>query len=158
MARTYEEFVEYFYSSKEAVLAVARWAWDEGYDVFIPAMVLRPKYEPAKNYSDDGDIHITKDGATKKLNIKLQNTAPFSGADDWPFPVIFVANKESADAYGDDISSYVIVSNDMKCACVINKKQTWQFWSVIKFYNEKHHYHEEVYACPIAQAKFYQIG
>ena len=158
MARTHEDFAEYFAMSRGAVLAVARWAWDEGYDVFIPAMVLRPEYEPAKNYRDDGDLHITKDGATKKLNVKLQNTMPFSGPDDWPFPVIFVANKESADAYGDDISSYVIVSKDMKCACIINRLQTRQFWSVVKFYNKKHDYHEEVYACPIVQGKFFKIG
>jgi hypothetical protein len=157
VARTYEEFVEYFHSSKEAVLAVARWAWDEGHDVFIPAMKLRPKHDFTNDYRDDGDLHITKDGLTKKLNVKHKSVT-FSGPKDFPFPLIFVANKKSADSYGDNISSYVIVSNDMKCACVINKKQTWQFWSVIKFFNEKHHYHEEVYACPIVQAKFYQIG
>lgn len=158
MARSYEDFAHYFNQSRDSVIAVARWAWLGGYDVFLPAMSILPKDGDPKDYRDDGDLHITKDGVTKKLNVKLQNTKPFSGAEDWPFPVIFVANKKSADEYGDDISSYVIVSNDMKAVCVINRMKTKQFWSVVRFYNQKHDYHEEVYACPIVQAKFYRIG
>lgn len=158
MARSHEEFSEYFNASIDSVFAVAKWASKGGHDVFIPAMVLRPKNADPKDYKDDGDLHITKDKVTKKLNVKSQNTAPFTGPADWPFPVIFVANKKSADSYGDQISSYVIVSKDLKFACVINTIKTRQFWSVVKFYNQKHDYHEEVYACPIVQAKFYQIG
>lgn len=158
MARTHEDFAHYFSLSKDSVFAVARWAWDNGYDVLIPKMVLCPKDGNPEDYRDDGDIHITKDGTTKKLNVKLQNTAAFSGAKSWPFTVIFVANKKSADIYGSEISSYVIVSKDMKCVCVINNRETRQFWSVVRFYNKKHDYYEEVYACPIVQAKFYKIG
>lgn len=158
MPRTYEQFSKYLDASRDSVFAVAKWSHKEGYDVFIPAIIIRPKDADPKDYKDDGDLHITKDGVTKKLNVKSQNTTKFSGPSDWPFPVIFVANKKSADAYGDTISSYVIVSKDMKCACLINTLQTKQFWSVVSFYNKEHDYHEEVYACPIVQAKFYQIG
>lgn len=157
MAKTYEKFVEDMEFSRDAVFAVAKWAHRSGYDVLIPAIVIRPPCADPENYVDDGDIHLTGKGERKKLNVKSSRKVTFSGPEDYPYKLIYVSSKKSADRMGDRISSYVIVSKDLKYACVINRVKTKQFWSVISSYDRDHDIREEVYACPIVQAQFYKL-
>lgn len=156
MPRTHEEFGEALEESRGPVFAVAEWLHRQEYDIFIPKIVLKPKYAKAIDYVDDGDIHMTKDGVTYKVNVKGHPNLNFTG-ETWPYKNVFVASTRFVDLKGDDMNYYMSLSADGKCICVINTKRTKHAWYVVSYYDKRSRKQEEVYACPVELVKFFAV-
>jgi len=153
MAKTDEEFEADLLASSDAVFTVARWLHDGGFDVFIPSVKMRKKHEKSIDYMDDGDLHITKNGVTKKVSVKGWHRTDFTDTS-FPFKSVFVANKRFVDIKGDQIGYYMTVNSSGTCICIVNTEKTKNSWSLITYYDKKSRQEETVYSCPIELATF----
>ena len=156
MPRTHEEFAEALEESRGPVFVVAEWLHRQEYDIFIPKIVLKPKYAKAVDYVDDGDIHMTKDGVTYKINVKGHTDKIFTPTT-WPHNNVFAASTRFVDLKGDDIGYYMPVSADLKYVGVINRLKTKHAWYVVSYYDKKARQQEEAYACPTELVKFFKV-
>ena len=158
MAKTYEQFKQNLLQSLPPVFTVGHSFSEMGFDIFIPSIKIRPKKgSKLADYQDDGDLHVTKDGKTTKINVK-QSSRSFSNADDWPFPTMFVAEKHIIDGkYGDIIGLYVIVSYDNKYAAAINPKKTKHLWKVRTVHEPKYDIMTTVYEIEKTAVRFFQL-
>ena len=156
MAKTDKEFGDDLDRSREAVFVVAKWLHKQQYDLFIPKIEQRPKYAKSIDYIDDGDLHMTKNGATYKVNVKGHETLKFTDKF-WPYDDVFVANTRFVDLKGDDIGYYMTVSADLKYVGVINRLKTKHAWYVVSYYDKKARQQEEAYACPTELVKFFKV-
>jgi hypothetical protein len=156
MAKTDEEFAKSLMESRDAVFAVAKWLHKKDYDLFIPRIVLRPKYAKADDYVDDGDIHMTKAGVTHKVNVKGHPGLKFTDTY-WPFKHVLVTSKRFVDLKGDDIGYYMSVSGDFKYVAVTNRAKTKHAWFLVTYYNKHSRQEETAYACPTDLVKFFKI-
>lgn len=156
MSRTHEEFGEALEYSRGPVFAVAKWLHKQQYDIFIPKIVLKPKYAKSEDYVDDGDIHMTKNGVTYKINVKGHADKIFTPTT-WPHNNVFAASTRFVDLKGDDINYYMSLSADGKCISVINTIRTRHTWYVVSYYDKRSRKQEEVYACPVELVKFFAV-
>ena len=158
MAKTYEQFRQNLLQSIPTVFNVGVMFSEMGYDVFIPAIKVIPKENMNHaEYQDDGDLHVTKDGKTTKINVK-QSSRKFSSADDWPFDTFFVSDKKAIDSSVEkNINIYITVSSDSKYAAIVNIKKTRHLWKERTVYEKKYGIQTTVYEIDKNKVKFFKL-
>lgn len=146
MTKTYEQFAQDLRQSSDHVFRIARWAHDRGYAVYIPPVILRPPHEPPSKYMDDGDLHVTKDGVCKKMNVKCSYKTDFTDTY-WPYPGCLVTPKRVHDLCP-DISTYITVHPTKNYAAIMDVEETFSHWTIKRYYDRVYKKEVEMYYCP----------
>jgi hypothetical protein len=147
-------------NSLPAVLAVAGYLLNKGYDVAIPAPKCAPTTEERWNYLDNGgDIVATKDGKSYKLGVK-HGRIMFTSAADYPAihnPHAIMFSNVAAVQRNPDVDAYFMVNRDRTHAAVINH-DTKDKWLVRETFARNIGHNEVNYHCPVEYAKFIRLA
>jgi len=145
----HEGFKQRLEQSDEAVLRVATAFRNKGYTVQLPPLRVAPTAAEAPNYVDKGDMHAFK---MRNLQIKQKLDCYFTGASDWPFPDVYVANVPSVDR-AVDVYMYVIMSADLY-HCVTIRADTKDHWTTKGVVCKNTGNLEDLYVCPLEHVVF----
>lgn len=152
----HQKFLKRLSNSTEAVFVVARWFYAKGYGIRIPSLHMAPTADVHKDYLDEGDLFILKDGKPeRRIEVKTMRFN-FAGKDDWPYAQSLVSNVAAVDRMDPIAEAFFIVSNDLKAAGYIlgSTKASW----VQKTLTPKTTGNpENFYSCPIDLMKFVQL-
>lgn len=158
MGNSYEEFSVRYNSQWDAVFAVAKWLHSfAGTEVTINPRQLRQKNQKPEDFYDAGDIKIIANGVVKIVEVKHDQKHDFTTEDEYPFPNIALANKNSFERNADAISVYVRVSKSLTHAFVMPASHKDQ-WKLEKKWMTNTEQHEDLYLCPKEFATIHKIG
>jgi hypothetical protein len=142
-----EEFVKRLKNSNKVVFIIAQWLHAKNYDVKIPAN--------RESGPDEGDIFISKNGETKRVEVKGRNVH-FTSNSDWPYPDMLVSNESAVDRAVDEKPTYIIVNKNMDCIAII-VPETKPHWRVIEKWASNTRKLERFYTCPLEHVLFLKI-
>lgn len=150
MNAQHERFLARLAASRQAVFAVAKMQMMKGRTVEIPPVKFAPTAADAERFVDAGDLFIT---VRRRVEVKHLGVN-FTGAEDWPFNgEILVSNVAAVDRANGDVFAYVSVSNDLRCAAIV-EGSTREFWYPVEKTAKNTGNLERYYACPISFVKF----
>lgn len=149
MTGQHEKFQQRLAASSKAVFAVAQFYQGKGHTVKIPPVLIAPTAAQAEEYLDDGDLLLLFE---KRIEVK-HRTFDFSSADDYPYPSVFISNVAAVDRARGQVSAYINVSRDLRCAAII-KYETAEHWFVNKSRASNTGNVEFQYACPLSFVHF----
>lgn len=121
-----------------------------GYQARKCEQAVRPSAETRFEYSDSGDIEITK-----KIEVK-QRSFDFTSADDYPYETIFISEVYRMKKLLPQLEAVVILSNDgSHAACV--SAATRGSWVIDKKWDVKQGRECDIVACPKQYARFVSL-
>lgn len=127
---------------------MARWLWSQGYTVSIPKMDIAPEHDQWREYKDNGDLFITKNGYKQRVEVKGLKVT-FMGKRDWPYPDFIVCAKHSFDNAKPKPAYYIIVSADKRALAVVDTRMS-KFWKVINRDDSRYYkVAQDFYICPM---------
>jgi len=153
----HERFKKRLIGSRQALFRVAEWLHQYGYYIAIPPMKIRKENEDPKDFFDDGDLFITKEGSPRKRIETKGLSVTFTNAMDWPYGDPLVSNKAAVDRGIEEVEAYISVSSDMDHIVII-KTDTKEHWYVKELIPKTTGRPEQFYCCPIEYAVFKDIS
>jgi len=121
--------------SNDAVWAVARYIHEFTYTVTVPALRIAKDLSEYKQFTDDGDIILHRNGNEEKIEVKHQSWN-WTEHKDIPWKQIIVCAKKSYDRHNVKPSAYFLVNKQLTHSLVIPTK-TYHTWTV-KDIHDKH--------------------
>lgn len=156
MTNNHPGFVKRLLASRHSVFVVAEWLSERGHDVRIPAIKARREDQKIEDFVDDGDIFISKDGGPER-RIEVKNTRhTFTGADDYPYQDVIIANKAAIDRIGDNLSAFIIIGSDLENVIIISEA-TRPHWHIKSITPRNTGNIEHFYACGKDRLKFLKL-
>jgi hypothetical protein len=153
-------FVEDLIESKDTVWFAARWLSDADFTIRIPPTRVRPSVAQMAEYSDKGDLFISKpsrwSGEEKRIEVKKRDLS-FTGKHDFPFNTIIVDVKHKIDKADPKPHLYLAFNSTLTCCC-ITKGDTHESWATAKRWDERKGRLRTFYECPINLCTFKKVS
>lgn len=112
--------------------------------------MIRPSAEKRFEYSDFGDIEITK-----KIEVKQRNFN-FTSVEDYPYETIFISEIYRMKKLLPQLEAVIVVSGDGSHAASVSAA-TVGYWVVDAKWDSKQGRECEFLACPKKYAKFFAL-
>lgn len=156
MEENHKKFLEHLENSTESVFIVARYLHKKGLDVKIKAVQKAKKHEEWKQYKDDGDIFVYKNGIPYRIEVKGLS-CNFTSDKDWKFKDFIVCAKHSYDSADPIPFSYMILNKD-KTHIAIVKTTSYPLWDVVVRIDSRYeNVKQEFYTCPVKNIEWVKI-
>lgn len=152
----HQKFLDRLTNSADAVFVVARYLHNKGFTVEISGLKKAPTASQHKQFVDDGDIYIIKNGQRERVEVK-GISKQFTGEDDYPFDQIMISSENTVNRIKDKVSYWVIVSSDKNYMAIINGS-THNQWRVIERKTSNTGNVERNYVALKSIAKWIKIG
>ena len=156
MQDNHDKFLKHLSGSSEAVFIVAYYLYNKGYDVRINALKKAKNHGEWKNFKDDGDIFIYKNGYKYRIEVKGVSTK-FTCKEDCQYPNVIVCAKHSYDMAAIKPYAYFLL-NDQRTHLAIIKTSTKEYCDVIRKADRRYeNVVQDFYVCPKGKIKFKPI-
>lgn len=157
MDENHKKFLDHLDNSTEAVFIVALYLHKKGLDVKIKAVQKANSHKEWKQYKDDGDIFVYKNGKPYRIEVKGLS-CDFTSDKDWKFKDFIVCAKHSYDNAEPVPFSYMMLNKD-KTHMAIVKTKTYPSWGVVKRKDSRYKdVTQEFYTCPINNVEWIKIN
>ena len=165
MRPVYESKEDINKESEVAMKAAASWQTEwlkgKGYDIRHPPQATRPRDIPASQrwkYTDDGDLEITLEDGTKRIEVKYWPHIKFRSLTDIPYAEVIVDEAykiEQQHTY--PLLAYIIVDQSKQYGLMILKKSS-EHWKQRRKFDRAEGEERDFYMCPKGLCKIYYIG
>lgn len=135
------QFTADWFKSHGSVMAVAAWMRSIGYDVSIPAPLLRGDSKDRKLFRDEGDIKVVQ-----RVEVK-HSSYPFTCENDYPFDNVIVDEAYKVDGRIRSLLGYVTLSPCGKYIALI-RATTNKEWIKRTLFDKAQNRECEFYMCP----------
>jgi hypothetical protein len=142
-------FLEDLRESNVAVWIIARWLSTRGHHVTIRAQAIRPTADDRLDYGDCGDLEIIQ-----RVEVKRRGFA-FTGADDYPFPTVFVDCCHAWDRALPKPYAYLLTNHALTHAAIVKGSTSGQ-WQRGRHFDKGRD--RAIYECPKALAEFVHLA
>jgi hypothetical protein len=153
---THADFTEKFLASLPAVWFVGHWLWLQKYDVKIFKYRLAEKHEDWEEFSDAGDLEITRpNGDVLRCEAKAP-TYKF-GVGDWPHGKYFIVDQRSTwDLKEKKPHLYFFLAPDRKTIISL-RGESRKHWYVEERKVKKTKLKREYYFCPMEHLEWHSL-
>lgn len=136
------EFLDRLSGSATGVMRVASWLAKRSFNVRItPMPVWATKAERQARWQDGGDIEIIK-----RIEVK-RRAIPFTTAEDYPYPSVFIDEVYKVDEALRDVEYWVILNHDMSHMAMV-RPSTRRHWLIEEHFDPIQKRVCRWYACP----------
>jgi hypothetical protein len=150
----YEQFKERLIKSQEAVMLVAKYFEDHGYDVKVPKLVIAPHAVGAfSKYADNGDLFVSK--GTRNLIVEVKHVSvKFEYA--WPYHTMIVNSYTGYNSKEPKPDLHIILNRDSTHFASI-RKETYEHWVLKRIYDKYKEADLLFYTIKADKAKFFKL-
>jgi hypothetical protein len=136
-------FVKDLLASDLAVWVVARKLRLSGFDIFLPAIKIRPDVSQIQEFGDSGDLII----GSSIIEVKQRPDLDFNSLKEFPYESIIVDTTGHYDALKIPPAYYIICNRSLDGGAIINT-QTKPQWQVSRRWDNKRKRERTFYICP----------
>jgi hypothetical protein len=117
---SYNDFVKRLKKSQESVIFMKQYFENKDYIVEIPELIIAPHSVGAySEYSDNGDMFITKNSIKEKVEIK-QSSRTFN-LTNWPYESVIINSITGYNSKNPKPDIHIVLSKDRNYAYAIRK-------------------------------------
>jgi len=136
---------------------MAAWLHKKGRTVTIPAIRYAPEHKDFLQYVDGGDLIITKeDGTEAVIEVKHLKKTDFTGAHDWPHPIVIVSNIHTVDRNRGRVKTYVLMNRAMTHIATVRADDIDK-WQIKKIFASNTQKVESFYTCSPSDCRFQSL-
>ena len=156
MKDNYKKFINHLDSSSVGVFTIAYYLYRKGLDITIGGLKKREYNQNYKDFQDDGDLFVHKEG--KKYRIEVKNlSCDFTSAKDWKFKDFMVCASHSYDFADEKPYAYFIL-NKKRTHTAIVKGDTYKHWEKVRRTDSRYNnYSQEFYICDLDLIKWIEL-
>ena len=157
MQENHKKFLNHLDKSSDPVFIVARYIYDQGFDVRINALQKAKRYADWKQYKDDGDIYMYKDLDVYRIEVK-QYSKDFTGSHDYPYPNVLICAKHSYDNATPKPYAYMLLNKNRTHMGIVNT-ETFPDWKIVTIKDSRYdNYKQQTYAIEPTKIKWVSLN
>ena len=149
----WEKYKSHLKKSSEGVWTVARYLFNQGYDVKVNATKIAPTRSQYYDYVDKGDIEISGKCDTKIIEVK-NVSLEFTSHNDFPYETFIVCAKKAYDRHNDKPYAYVIVNKHRTHAITVTT-DTYNMWKVEELKDKRYTNYKQLFY--ISKPQYHKI-
>lgn len=144
-------FLNNLAQSVPVTFRVAAWLQrDQGMDVRVLPVAVRPDAAQRLEFGDDGDIELILRVEVKKRGLH------FTGRGDYPYPTVIVDEAYKVDRAGRRFWAYYIVNETETAVCMVPAASR-KFWELRPRFDSKEGEQRMFYECPVEHCRFFEM-
>lgn len=144
------QFIANLADSVPITFRVAQWLAQQGIDVRVIPIVVRPDSNQRMEYGDNGDMDIILRVEVKKRDLD------FTNARDYPFSTVIVDETYKVDRATRQFWAYYIVNRSETHVCMVPTRSR-KHWVTATRFDKAEGATREFYECPLEHCQFFSL-
>jgi hypothetical protein len=153
--KAWDDYIKKLGKSNAAVWRVAMYLHSKKMTVTVPALHIAGSKKEYRNFIDEGDIILHRDGKKEIIEVKHQSF-DFTSHDEIPWSSIIVCAKKSYDRHEVKPIAYFLVNTQLTHAIVVPSSM-YEHWFEADVYDSRKDWTQTMYRTDPNKYKFIEL-